>query len=466
MQTVDISFDTGQLKTPVPELKKQSPSGENSFLTQLKKATTAAKKSDKEEKVSDNRQKPAVQSSTSGSGDDQSKPEQPAAVEKSARPHAGKKSDKESKESRSGDKNADQNNTAAPVVQSVSSAGPDVPGVEQPDVRKTVQPAASAGTGADTAADTAVCTAVVLPAAGTKQLLVQQPDGLPVHAKNSGKKTGTRQTDPGETDSSQELPASGAEIAALLKDAKTFPEQPAAVDKTTKDSTGRKDEKKPEKNDGITFSVTDLRTHLSELTADTKTGGKHQVSLKTAGTGDSQVTVTLTGQVPPDTGSSAGGNSTAVFQAMAAAQIQHHAGDIVKAGSIILRDNNKGSINLVLNPKSLGNVKISLQLSDKLVTGHIIVHSKAAFEALSQSADSLKQAFLQSGFDASGFDVALAGQNASDAGFSGTDGRQHDGREYRSAQTYADYTVQGAAAGEEQSFIPLYGGGFAVDIVA
>lgn len=104
------------------------------------------------------------------------------------------------------------------------------------------------------------------------------------------------------------------------------------------------------------------------------------------------------------------------FQSMLSNQIQQNAADLVKAGQIVLKDNDVGSIKLILNPESLGNVKIDLQISDKVITGKIIVASQEAYNAFKESADSLKNAFNQNGFETSGFDLSFQGQNANSDG--------------------------------------------------
>lgn len=107
------------------------------------------------------------------------------------------------------------------------------------------------------------------------------------------------------------------------------------------------------------------------------------------------------------TASSSGSN----FQQMLTNQIQNNAADFVKAGNIVLKDKDVGSIKLILKPESLGNVKIDLQISDKNITGRIIVASQEAYNAFKDSVDSLKQAFINSGFESAGLDLSFAGQN-------------------------------------------------------
>lgn len=125
------------------------------------------------------------------------------------------------------------------------------------------------------------------------------------------------------------------------------------------------------------------------------------------------------------------------FQAMLTNQIQQSAPELVKAGNIILKDNDVGQIKLVLNPESLGNVKIDLHISEKNITGRIIVASAEAYNAFKESADSLRQAFINSGFETAGFDLQFAGQN--------TSGQQEQHRNsdahFRMMHTYRDYTA-------------------------
>lgn len=126
------------------------------------------------------------------------------------------------------------------------------------------------------------------------------------------------------------------------------------------------------------------------------------------------------------------------FQAMLTNQISENAGEFVKAGSIVLRDGNVGEINLTLNPEKLGNVKISLQLSDKVIAGQITVASREAYEAFKSSAETLRQAFIQSGFEMNGLDVAWAGQNAAN---SFAERQDDSGKQFAASRAYGDYVA-------------------------
>lgn len=134
------------------------------------------------------------------------------------------------------------------------------------------------------------------------------------------------------------------------------------------------------------------------------------------------------------------------FQAMLSNQIQQNAQDFVKTGNIILKDNDIGQIKLILNPESLGNVKIDLQISDKNITGRIVVASQEAYNAFKESADTLKQAFINSGFETAGFDLSFAGQDASSNQFAHN---RNDDAQIKMSKVYGDYTTDGYSENDE-----------------
>ena len=175
----------------------------------------------------------------------------------------------------------------------------------------------------------------------------------------------------------------------------------------------------PEQNNGK-ISVIDMRTEQvaeqianPEDSAVTKEGAKKSDFVKTVeydSNGNATISLSLKGENQAiDNGVVQ--TSTQDFSSMLSREIASSANDLVKTGSIILKDNNAGTINLILNPEELGSVKIKLEISDNQITGKILVASKEAYDAFNQNLNLLKNAFIDSGFSAGGFDLAFTGSN-------------------------------------------------------
>lgn len=161
------------------------------------------------------------------------------------------------------------------------------------------------------------------------------------------------------------------------------------------------------------ISVTDLRTKEAEINEDFAQTQKEFTS-EVKFEDDNSATITMNlNQENVETNLLSTSNQTAAsdgsnFQAMLNNQIKANAPEFVKTGSIVLRDNNQGTINLILHPDEIGSVKIHLSLDGKTVSGQITVATKEAMEVFKNNAETLREAFIQQGFDVGGFDVAYS----------------------------------------------------------
>lgn len=196
----------------------------------------------------------------------------------------------------------------------------------------------------------------------------------------------------------------------------------AKVDFDFKKDSSKNEVAKLDKDGKIT--VQDLRTEKKEPVQNMKSE-LNVTDVKFTGENTATITMDLNAAEIPQ-------NSN--FQAMLNNQIQANVPEFVKTGSIILKDNDQGTINLVLHPDDLGNVKIHLTMEGKTVTAHITVATKEALQVFKDNAETLREAFIKNGFETANFDVAYGnnGSGNQDMNFA----QQQDGTNHLANHVY------------------------------
>lgn len=257
---------------------------------------------------------------------------------------------------------------------------------------------------------------------------------------------------------SENIELQGTDIAALLN-ASEKTENQSDSDKEFSSGKHNSAAKKISSDKEHKITVTDLRSQGQDgevaASNDKKLSAKSglKTEIRYDGKNAAEMTMNLADGIQQNLTSSnaqTASASSSTFQAMLSNQLQNNAADFVKAGNIVLKDNDAGQIKLILNPESLGNVKIDLEISDKTLTGRITVASREAFNAFKESSESLRQAFINSGFENAGFELAMAGNGSFGGNLNGRE--QNDagkafaaGKAYAEEPVYADYVADNNA---------------------
>lgn len=155
------------------------------------------------------------------------------------------------------------------------------------------------------------------------------------------------------------------------------------------------------------------------------------------------------------------------FQEMFAQTLNNHVPEFVKAGTLVLKNNNQGEINMNLKPESLGNVKLFLQVSDKVITGQITVHSKEAMEAFKQNLESIKQAFVANGFEEANINLVMADSSAFSGNFNQQASQnQQQNQQFVGNKVYGDYAYDNSSENASKSKYYEQKDSFKVNVVA
>ena len=123
--------------------------------------------------------------------------------------------------------------------------------------------------------------------------------------------------------------------------------------------------------------------------------------------------------------------------------------------------NFQAMLNNQLHPDDLGNVKIHLSLDGKTVSAHITVNTKEALEVFKDNAQTLREAFVQNGFDTANFDVSYNQNGNNNQNFE----QQFNGMEFAAHHAYSDFELADDAGYLPQDFYEK-NGEYSINIVA
>jgi flagellar hook-length control protein FliK len=194
------------------------------------------------------------------------------------------------------------------------------------------------------------------------------------------------------------------------------------------ESDPRDNAKKSPKSDKLKFDVYDRRTRkdaVAEKTGETKPDPATEPGRK-GGDGSKDILVELReGRTSPEGQGShraEGSGKADSFASRLAERLQDtYNAEIVRQGSLVLRDGGSGTIRLFLQPESLGNVKVRLELADNSIKGSIVVESEEARDAFQADIERLTKDFIDSGFQDAKLEVSV------DSGAGGRNGTGADG---------------------------------------
>ena len=198
----------------------------------------------------------------------------------------------------------------------------------------------------------------------------------------------------------------------LLSKAAPAPATKLAANDTTAERSNLRPAERGNRRGRVNVEVTDLRTETqTSSTGTNEAPAKSFLNATRVAAADAEIHVDLRSVKAEAArqGTSQTSSYWAGFEDVLARELRGNLStDIVRNAAFIIRNGGEGTIRLSLNPASLGDVKIRLELSENKITGQIIVQSDDAFRAFEREISVLEKAFKDSGYSETSLDMSLA----------------------------------------------------------
>lgn len=292
--------------------------------------------------------------------------------------------------------------------QAADIAGKRIKGGQSPDISEVVQSAGGERSGTDEGARSGV--------ANTESLL--DKDGGARSGVRSGARKGTRKETRGTKSIAEKTAASaghkhgvldasnsGAALARNVNNGTADDTQENTNGGSAKDQSGntRRAQKVSKSRTEPAIEVRDFRTADAVESADGTSILKESTEAP-SGENETNIRYVRFSDSRPAASSNTSNSPFSVYVR------ENLSAEMVKQTGIILKNNDRGEIRLVLKPENLGRVRMRIQLDENRLSGRIFVESGFVKDSLEQNLEELYRAFRSNGYETAEFEVLVDGE--------------------------------------------------------